>query len=131
MLAFGVEATIPIETRLPSLRRLEPGTEERTTEHLDLIEEVREQASLKVASYQSRIARHFNNRVKTRKIRVGDLVLRRAEVAGHAPGKLGAPWEGPFEVIRQVRKGAYSLRDALGRPLARPWNVDNLKIFYK
>ncbi|XP_022875765.1 uncharacterized protein K02A2.6-like [Olea europaea var. sylvestris] len=41
MLAFDLEATIPIEVSLPTLRRVEPGMEDQTTEHLDLLEEVR------------------------------------------------------------------------------------------
>ncbi|XP_022851490.1 uncharacterized protein LOC111373216 [Olea europaea var. sylvestris] len=40
ILAFGIEATIPIEVRLPSQRRLEPEDAGDTTEHLDLLEEV-------------------------------------------------------------------------------------------
>ncbi|XP_022872734.1 uncharacterized protein LOC111391716 [Olea europaea var. sylvestris] len=131
MLAFGIEATIPVEISLPSPRRMMPDSLEHTTEHLDLLEEVREQAALRVASYQSRVARHFNSRVRSWRFRAGDLVLRKAEAAGHALGKLGPIWEGPFEVIRQIRRGSYSLNDASGRPLPRPWNADNLKIYYK
>ncbi|XP_022880632.1 uncharacterized protein LOC111397900 [Olea europaea var. sylvestris] len=131
MLAYGIEAMIPVEIRLSSHRRLVLETSEHTTEHLDLLEEVREQAAIKVASYQTKTAKHFNSKVKARRFRAGDLVLRRADTAGHPPGKLGPIWEGPFEVIQQVRKGAYSLRDTSGRPLPRPWNADNLKIYYK
>lgn len=89
MLAYGIEAMVPVEIRLPSHRRLVPETSEHTTKHLDLLEEVWEQAAIKVASYQIRTAKHFNNKVKTRRFRVGDLILRRAEAAGHPPGKLG------------------------------------------
>ncbi|XP_022876874.1 uncharacterized protein LOC111395089 [Olea europaea var. sylvestris] len=51
MLAFGIEATIPVEVRLPSQRRLEPEDVGRTTEHLDLLEEVCDQAALRMTSY--------------------------------------------------------------------------------
>ncbi|XP_022888952.1 uncharacterized protein LOC111404368 [Olea europaea var. sylvestris] len=131
MLAFGLEATIPIEVSLPTIRKLETNTETHTTEHLDLLEEVREQASLRTASYQNRTAKHFNKKVKNRRFRAGDLVLRKAEAAGHQPGKLGPTWEGPYEVIRKLKGGAYSLRDTSGNPLPRPWNANNLKIYYK
>ncbi|XP_022897720.1 uncharacterized protein LOC111411417 [Olea europaea var. sylvestris] len=120
MLAYGIEAMVPVEIRLPSHKRLEPETSGHTTEHLALLEEVWEQAAIKVASYRTKTAKYFNNKVKTRRFRAGDLVLRRAKAAGHPSGKLGPIWEGPFEVIRQVRKGAYSLRDTSGRPLPRP-----------
>ncbi|XP_022846483.1 uncharacterized protein LOC111369265 [Olea europaea var. sylvestris] len=130
MLAFGLEVTIPIEVNLPTIRKLETNMEEQTTEHVDLLEEVREQASLRASSYQSRIARHFNNKVLTRRFRVADLVLRKAKAAEHPPGKLGPIWEGPFEVIRKLKDGTYSLRDTSGKPLLRPWNADNLKFYY-
>ncbi|KAL2485995.1 RNA-directed DNA polymerase [Abeliophyllum distichum] len=61
----------------------------------------------------------------------GDLVLRNAAAAGHPPTKLGANWEGPYEVIRSVGKGAYSLKDLKGKPLSRPWNVEHLKQYYQ
>lgn len=98
MLAFGIEATLPVEISLPSLRIVDHDSSEDTTEHLDLLEEVQEQ----VASYQNKVASHFNSKVRPRKFRIGDLILRKADAAGHAPGKLGPVWEGPFEVIRRV-----------------------------
>ncbi|XP_022880395.1 uncharacterized protein LOC111397623 [Olea europaea var. sylvestris] len=49
MLAFGLEATIPIN--LATIKKFETNVEEQTTEHLDLLEEVREQASLRTANY--------------------------------------------------------------------------------
>ncbi|XP_022855981.1 uncharacterized protein LOC111377155 [Olea europaea var. sylvestris] len=131
MLAFGLEATIPIEVSLPTIRKLEINRETQTTEHLDLLEEVREQASLRTASYQNRTAKHFNNKVQTRRIGAGDLVLRKAEAVGHQPGKLGPTWEGSYEVIRKLKGGAYSLIDTSGKSLPRPWNANNLKIYYK
>ncbi|XP_022856042.1 uncharacterized protein K02A2.6-like [Olea europaea var. sylvestris] len=89
MLAFGLEATIPIEVSLPTIRKLEMNRERQTTEHLDLIEEVREQASLRAASYQNRMVKYFNNKVHMRRFRANDLVLKKAEAAGHQPEKLG------------------------------------------
>ncbi|XP_022857369.1 uncharacterized protein LOC111378409 [Olea europaea var. sylvestris] len=103
MLAYGIEVMVPVKIRLPSHRRLVPETSEHTTEHLDLLEEVREQAAIKVASYQTKTAKHFNSKVKTQRFRAGNLVLRRAKAAGHPPGKLGPIWEGPFEAIRQLK----------------------------
>ncbi|XP_022855573.1 uncharacterized protein LOC111376801 [Olea europaea var. sylvestris] len=114
------DATIPIEVSLPTIRKLETTREMQTTEHLNLLEKIREQASLRAVSYQNRTAKHFNNKVQTKRFRAGDLVLRKAEAVGHQPGKLGPTWEGPYEVIRKLKGGAYSLRDTSGRPLPRP-----------
>lgn len=130
-LAFDLEATIPVEVNLPILKRLEPSLEGQITEHLNLLEEVREQASLKAASYQDRIAKYFNSKGKPWRFKNRDLVLRRVEATGRYLGKLRPAWEGLFKVIWRIKDGAYSLRDTSGRPLSRPWNVDNLKIYYK
>lgn len=58
-------------------------------------------------------------------------MLRKVEAAGYAPGKLRPVWEGPFEVRRQLPGDVYSLKHISGRPLPRPWNAENLKIYYK
>ncbi|KAL2491126.1 Reverse transcriptase domain-containing protein [Abeliophyllum distichum] len=42
-----------------------------------------------------------------------------------------ANWEGPYEVIKSVKKVAYSLKDQKGKPLGRPWNVEHLKQYYE
>ncbi|XP_022850664.1 uncharacterized protein LOC111372547 [Olea europaea var. sylvestris] len=74
MLAFGIEATILIEVRLPSQRRLELEDPGCTIEHLDLLEEVHDQETLKMASYQDKTAKYFNKKVRTQRFRAGDLV---------------------------------------------------------
>ncbi|XP_022874131.1 uncharacterized protein LOC111392952 [Olea europaea var. sylvestris] len=119
MLAFKIEAIIPIEIRLPSRRRLNLEEAGHTTEHLDLLEEVCDQAALRMVSYQDRTTKHFNRKVRPRRFKVRDLVLRRAKAAGHAPGKLGPVWERPFEVIRRLPGGEFSLKDTSKRPLPR------------
>nr|GFA61012.1 reverse transcriptase domain-containing protein [Tanacetum cinerariifolium] len=42
-------------------------------------------------------------------------------------GKLGLKWEGPYEVMETLGKGAYKLRDRDGKQLPRTWNISNLK----
>ena len=44
-----------------------------------------------------------------------------------AMGKLGPTWEGPHRVISIAGVGAYQLKNLDERPVARPWNVFNLK----
>ncbi|KAL2226183.1 UNVERIFIED_CONTAM: Gag-Pol polyprotein [Sesamum indicum] len=60
---------------------------------------------------------------------VGDLVLKKVEASKHV-GKLEPPWEGSFKVVELKRKGTYRLQDMQGRNLPRPWNIQNLKMFY-
>ncbi|GJY14948.1 reverse transcriptase domain-containing protein [Tanacetum coccineum] len=45
-------------------------------------------------------------------------------------GKLGPKWEGPYEVMEALRKGAYKLRDPDRKQLPRTWNINNLKKCY-
>ena len=44
---------------------------------LDLLEEKRGLAALRIASYERRSERYFNSKVKERRFREGDLVLRK------------------------------------------------------
>ena len=80
MLAYGSEAVIPTEIEFPTHRvqmyDLQKNAEERRLD-LDLIEERREDAEIRQASYQQRTTRFYNQRVKQRPIAVGDLVLKK------------------------------------------------------
>nr|GEZ74280.1 reverse transcriptase domain-containing protein [Tanacetum cinerariifolium] len=51
---------------------------------------------------------YYNARVRSTNFRPGDFVYRNNE-ASHAEdgGKLGPKWEGPYEVIEALGKGAY------------------------
>lgn len=65
-LAFGSEAVTPIEISLASLRTQLLQTEQAKRElrlNLDLIEERRTEASLRMATYQQRIMKYYNARV--------------------------------------------------------------------
>ena len=102
-------------------------------ERLDLLEEYREAATIRLAEYQQKLAQHYNRDVKTREFDAGDLVLRKAvgNMQDTNVGKLAPTWEGPYRVTAIVGVGAYFLEDLDERPLPRPWNVHNLKKFYQ
>ena len=99
---------------------------------LDLLEEYREAATIRLAEYQQKLAQRYNKDVKTREFSVGDLVLRR--VVGNMQdtnvGKLTPSWEGPYRVTAIAGAGACYLEDLDKRQLPRPWNAYNLKKFY-
>jgi len=101
-------------------------------EHLDLLEEYREVATVRLAEYQQELTRRYNWDVKTREFSVGDLVLRKA--VGHMRDtnarKLAPTWEGPYRVITIAGTGAYYLEELDEKPLPGLWNVHNLKKFY-
>ena len=66
-LAFETEAVIPIELKLP-LARVVAFNEHRNSQglkaNLDLLEENREVAQVRMAAYRQKVARYYNSRVK-------------------------------------------------------------------
>ena len=76
--------------------------------------------------------RGYDANVKLRPLALGDLVLRKVMGAAKDPswGKLGPNWKGPFRITSVTRIGAYYLEDLDERAVPRPWNVNNLKMYY-
>ncbi|KAL0451607.1 UNVERIFIED_CONTAM: hypothetical protein Slati_1138800 [Sesamum latifolium] len=131
-LVYGTEAIIPAELGIPSHRVMNFSEEcngNLLRENLDLIEELREKAFLRIQRYKNIMINSYNKRVKSRSFQVGDLVLRRAD-ALKPIDKLDPTWEGPYKVTSVIGKGAYELKDPEGRPLPKPWNVHNLKKYF-
>ena len=95
-LTYGAEAVIPAEILTPSPRLTayvaEVNGEERQLD-LDLIDEKRDLASARIASYKNTLAHYYNARVKHRRFLPGDLVLRQNSVSrGEPHGNLGPKW---------------------------------------
>ena len=79
-LAFGIKVVLPIEHRLTSFKGQHYELEDyevKLRANLDLLEDKQEKATKRVETYQSKIARYFNKRVRTRNFKEGDLVLRK------------------------------------------------------
>ncbi|KAL0454705.1 UNVERIFIED_CONTAM: hypothetical protein Slati_0809700 [Sesamum latifolium] len=107
-LVYGTEAIIPAELGIPSHRVMnfsEECNENLLRENLDLIEELREKAFLRIQRYMNIMINSCNKRVKSRSFQVGDLVLQRAD-ALKPIGKLDPTWEGPYKVTSIIGKGA-------------------------
>ncbi|KAL0401757.1 UNVERIFIED_CONTAM: hypothetical protein Slati_4205600 [Sesamum latifolium] len=121
-LVYGTEAIIPAELGTPSHRVMnfaEECNKDLLKVNLDLIEELREKAFIRMQRYKSTMINSYNKRVKARSFQVGDLVLRRAD-ALKPLGKLDPTWEGPYKITGIIGRGAYELEDLDGRPLPRP-----------
>ena len=78
-LAYGMEAVVSAETTAGSLRRelctSNPAANNQLLmDSLDLIEERRDQALLRIQNYQQAMARHYNSKVRPRQFAVGDPV---------------------------------------------------------
>ena len=107
-LIYGTEAVIPVKVGVTSTRR-EVFHEESNDDHLrinlDCLDEVREEASIRVTKYQQKMADYYNKRVKLRRVDIGDLVLRKVTPATRdsAQGKLDPTWEGSYQVVHYSR----------------------------
>ena len=78
-LTYGMEAIIPTEIGLPTIRTTTPKSENArlVVRELDTSDELREAAAIRVASYQRRLANSYNKRVRPRVFQPGELVLRK------------------------------------------------------
>ena len=98
-----MEVIIPTENEMPTIQTevLEEVNVEAITKDLDTIDELREAAAVRIASYQQRLENLHNRRVKPRTFRVGELVLRRVfeNTANPTNEKFQANWEGPYTVV--------------------------------
>ncbi|GJZ32529.1 hypothetical protein Tco_0577965 [Tanacetum coccineum] len=133
-LTYGMEAVIPAEIGMPTLRTAEVDmvqNNETLEINLDLLEERREHTAICEAKSKARMEKYYNSKVRSTSFKPGDLVYRNNDASRvEEVGKLGPKWEGPYEIIKALGKGAYKLRDRDGKQPPRTWNVRNLKKFY-
>ena len=135
-LAFGTKAVALVKVGLKS-----PRIEFVSTEHneevlrlnLDLLKEKREEVLKLIEDYHRKITRYYDQRVKPRSYKPGDLVLKKLLSARKDPthGKLGPNREGPYVVSRIIRPDNYELQKEEGKTLPHSWNAENLKRFYQ
>ena len=76
---------------------------------MDLIDEVRDKVMKRMEKYKGAMARYYNKKVKVRRFKIGDLILRKVLQAtkDSSQGKLGLAWD---QVIRHSREGSYYLK---------------------
>ncbi|KAL0448801.1 UNVERIFIED_CONTAM: hypothetical protein Slati_1436500 [Sesamum latifolium] len=82
LLVNGTDAIIPAELGMPSHRVMnfsEECNEDLLRESLDLIEELREKAFIRIQRYKDIMINSYNKRVRARSFQVGDLVLQRVD----------------------------------------------------
>ena len=135
VLTYGVEAVIPLEVGIPTTRTTDfvvETNEDNLRKDLDLLEERRDLAIVRLASYQQRIKREHYKNINHRVFRIGDLVLRKVMANTRRPNerKLGPNWERPYKVVSLVGVGSYRLEDLEGKHVPRPWNICNLRKYF-
>ncbi|XP_074300016.1 uncharacterized protein LOC141631213 [Silene latifolia] len=136
-LVYGMEAVLPIELEIPSLRiALESQIPEvdwvqARYEELLLIDEKRLAALNQVQLYQRRISRSFNKKVRARNLKDGDLVLKEIRAPVRDPrGKFKPNWAGPYIIKKILKGGAVQLTDIEGVEFSQLTNLDQLKKYH-
>ena len=134
-MTYGAEAVIPLETGFPTLKisSFTPNNnDELLGKSLDLIKERRENAIIQLAYYQYKLKQSYNANVRLKPLAPRDLVLRKVlgAVKNPAWGKLGPNWEGSYRITLVAGIGAYFLEYLDEHVIPRPWNVNNLKMYY-
>ena len=80
---------------------------------LDQLEEARDVALLHSAKYQQALRRYQARHIRSRDLKVGDLVLRLRQ-SSKGRHKLTPPWEGPYIVAQVLKPGTYKLANEKG-----------------
>ena len=134
-LTYGMEAIIPTEVGMPTLRTEIHGkiNAEAITKDLDMVDKLREAVAIRIALYQQKMTNLYNRRVRPRSFRVEDLVLRRVfeNMANPIVGKFQPNWEGLYMIMKVGAAGSYTLNKLDGTPIPRMWNVMHLKRYYQ
>ncbi|KAL0359876.1 UNVERIFIED_CONTAM: hypothetical protein Sangu_0837000 [Sesamum angustifolium] len=137
-LVYRVEAVLPLEQQIPSLRiAIQEGlTEEENAlirlEELEALNEKRLEAQQRLECYQAQLFRVFNKKVCLRSFQVDDLVLavRRPIITTHRTGNKFLPkWDGPYVVKEAYTNGVYKLVAENGLRIG-PINRKFLKRYY-
>jgi hypothetical protein len=128
-----MEAMIPPEIGSPSRRTSMSGDESNADLrlHLNLLEERREVAAIREATYKRQMEKYYNARVKERRFKIGDWVLRSNEASMQEnQGNLGPRWEGPYQITWAEDRGSYLLANPDNTAIPRTWNAMQLKKYY-
>ena len=119
-LTFGADTVILVEIGINSLRvaYCDPEQNEANLRaNLDLLEKIREEASVKATARQMRVIQYFNKQIKAKAFEKGDLVLRncRASRPVGEQKKLSPTWEGSYLVFSVIGKGAIDCKQYKAR----------------
>jgi hypothetical protein len=135
-LIYGLEAVLPIECQISSLKlavQLLPDTsllEERLV-YLEQLNEQRRDAALANEAHKHKFKCQYDRFIFPRIFSEGDLVLVYVKDKDPLGAKKFKPmWFGPFIIKEVLKKGAYCLVDFEGNALAEPTNGLYLKKYY-
>nr|XP_033512230.1 uncharacterized protein LOC117276916 [Nicotiana tomentosiformis] len=131
-LIYDTKALIPVEVGEQTLRYFradEESNSEALLVKLELLDELRDLAHIRMVAQKQMMERYYNWRSNLGYFKVGDLVLRKVTQNTQEinVGKLGPTWEGPYRVSAVTGKGSYELENEDGVNLPSNWNVTHLK----
>ncbi|KAJ4746577.1 hypothetical protein LUZ62_080982 [Rhynchospora pubera] len=137
-LVFGVEAVLPLEVELPSLRiamhNEMPFSKQAQLrlEEFEALDEKRLIAQQNLELYRAQMTRAYNKLTRPRTFQEGELVLvlRRPILGRHHGPKFSPNWEGPYIIDRVYEGGAYLLIDKDGNHPMTPISGRYLKKYY-
>ncbi|KAG8479126.1 hypothetical protein CXB51_028998 [Gossypium anomalum] len=136
-LVYGMEAVLPIEVEITSLRVLselkldEAEWIQYRYDQLNLIEEKRLKAIRNGQMYQRRMMRAYNKKFRPKVFHEGDLVLKKIlPMQKYFRGKWMPNWEGPYVVKKAFSRGALILAEMDGKSLPNPINSDSIKRYF-
>jgi len=136
-LVYGIEAVLPFEVEIPSLRVLmETKLEEAEWvkaryDQLNFIEEKRLAAVCHGQLYQRRMKKAFDKKVRPREFHEGDLVVKKIiSIQKDNRGKWMPNYEGLYVVKKAFSGGALILTNMDGDELPLPVNSDTVKKYY-
>ncbi|KAL5854941.1 hypothetical protein ACOSQ4_004743 [Xanthoceras sorbifolium] len=95
---------------------------------LNLIEEKRKAACLKIVVYQQRVDRYYNRKVKIQHFKKGDL-MRRLLLPGARnlqEEALGTNWECSYILDEDIGNGAYHFISVSRARVPQAWNAEHL-----
>ncbi|CAL1358974.1 unnamed protein product [Linum trigynum] len=131
-LTYGSDAVIPVELNTPSYRvaQYDPnGNDEARSNDLDMVDEVREVAAIRLEKMKRQVARYYNKKMRAHGITEGALVLKRDFRPDAREGKLAPKWKGPYRVREMVGPSTFKLEHIDGRVVKRTWNAQNLRSY--
>ncbi|CAN1248722.1 Transposon Tf2-9 polyprotein [Linum perenne] len=129
-LVYGTEAVLPVEVNLPSLRIQHfnhNGNDAALHHNLDMVEERREDAAIRLVAEKEQVARRYNAHLRPHHLEEGDWVVRKVFRPIPQQGKLNANWEGPYRVREVIGPSTFKLEHPSGEPIHKTWNAMHLR----
>jgi len=97
--------------------------------NLDLLDEVRKQARVKVEALKRRVEQKQRFKLRPLQFQIVDLVIQKAHPY-QLENKFSPKWTGPFHMVEALENGAYRLETLEGGAIPRTWNGVNLKFYF-